>query len=590
MKRKQIAIGLVAVLVLGAGGWFAWSKKAKKANTDVTYVQQPVKRQTLRVTVSGTGPAAATNAVVLKTNQSGTVTQALVQDGAQVKAGQVLFTMENDQVVAALQQAEADLTTATLNLNQKLRPADTTVKAQQNKVESAELTLTQREQERAGLQLTAPASGVITSVATTVGSDVQANAQLLTIYDDQTPSFVAQVPQDAAVGLKPGAKADVTIPGFGTRFGTVRSLVGNGQGGTGGKATVSVAIDLPPTEGLRPGMSGTVQIDSKDLAFQVTGTGTVQDDSVQVRSQTAGSVAQITVQEGARIAAGDLLITLTNPQVELSYKQAANDLATQRESLATLITPESDPDGSIRQLQAKVATAQRTLDDKKTAVDDLTLKAPIDGKVSSFTVKVGDKLDAKAQVGKVADYNAMEMKISVDELDIAKMQVGQPVTISFDALPGKKYEGKVAKVALEGTVKNDIATFDVTVQISNSAGILAGMNGSAEIAIAQRENVLTVPAQAVRTTGGKSIVQILQDGKATPVEVQVGLRTTADVEILSGLTEGQQVITTTVRPQSGLQIPGLGGGNNANRNQGFPGGGANGPTGPVRVQSGGGRN
>lgn len=571
MKRKQIAIGLIAVLVLGAGGWFVWSRRTKSAATDVTYVQQPVKRQTLKVTVSGTGPAAATNAVVMKTTQSGNVTQVLVQDGDQVKAGQVLFTMENEQVVTALQQAEADLASAIENLNQKLRPTDTTVRAQQNKVESAELTLKQREEERAGLHLTAPAAGVITSIATAVGSDVQANAQLLAIYDDQTPSFLAQVPQDAAVGLKPGAEADVTIPGFGTRFGTVRSLVGNGQGGTGGKATVSVAIDLPATEGLRPGMSGTVQIKTTDLTFQVTGSGTVQDDSIQVRSMTAGEVAQIVATEGARVTAGDLLITLTNPQVELGYKQATNDLATQRENLTALITPQSDPDGSIRQLQAKVATAQRTLDEKKTAVDDLSVKAPIDGKLSGFAIKVGDKIDAKAQVGKVADYGAMEMKISVDELDIAKMQAGQPVAITFDALPGKKYEGKVAKVALEGTVKNDIATFDVTVQIGNPTGILAGMNGSAEIAIAQRENVLTVPAQAVRTVAGKTTVQILQDTKPVPVEVQVGLRTTTDVEILSGLTEGQQVITTTVRAQSGLAIPGLGGGQN--RQQGnLPGG------------------
>lgn len=548
-------------------------------------MEQPVKRQTLRVTVSGTGPATATNAVLLKTTQSGTVTQVLVQEGDQVKAGQVLFTMANEQVVAALQQAEADLATAQSNLNQKLRPADTTVKAQQNKVESAELTLKQRTEELAGLSVTAPASGVITSLAATVGSDVQAGAQLLAIYDDQTPSFIAQVPQDAAAGLKPGTDANVTIPGFGTRFGKVRSLTGNGQGGTGGKASLSVAIDLPATEGLRPGMSGTVVINAPGLAFQVTGTGTVQDDSVQVRAQTAGKVTQIAATEGARVSAGDLLVTLTNPQVELSYKQATNDLATQRESLGALITPESDPDGSIRQLQLKVDSAGRTLDEKRTAVDDLSVKAPIDGKLSGFTVKVGDKIDAKAQVAKVADYGAMEMKIAVDELDVAKMQIGQPVTITFDALPGKKYEGKVAKVALEGTVKNDIATFDVTVQIGNPAGILAGMNGSAEIAIAQRENVLTVPAQAVRTIGGRSIVQVLQNGKPVQIEVQVGLRTTTDVEITSGLTEGQQVITTTVRAQTGLSIPGLGGGQN--RQQNFPAGGNAGGNANVRTQAGG---
>lgn len=586
MKRKQIAIGLIALLVLGAGGWYWTHRKAARNTSAVTYVEQPVRRATLRVTVSGTGPAAATNAQVLKTTQSGTVSQVLVQDGDQVKAGQVLFTMTNDQVVAALSQAQDDLATAIASLDQKLSPAEATVKAQQNKVDSADLTLKQRSDERASLTVTAPIAGVVTAVSATAGSDLNAGAQLLALYDDQTPTFIAQVPQDAAVALEPGAKANVTIPGFGTRFGTIRSLTGNGQGGTGGKATVAVAIDLPPTEGLRPGMSGTVLIESSKLAFQVTGTGTVQDDSIQVRTQVAGKVAQVAAKEGARALAGSLLVTLTNPQVELTYKQALNDLETQRDALTNLLSPESDPAGTLRQLQSKVQSAQRSLTEKQQAVDDLAVTAPIDGKLSGFSVKVGDKLAAAAQLGKVADYGAMEMKISVDELDIAKMQAGQPVTISFDALPGKRYEGKVAKIALEGTVRNDIATFDVTVQIQNPAGILAGMNGQAEIAIAERQNVLAVPASAVRTVGGHTTVQILKDNTPTSVDVQVGLRTSSEVEIIAGLTEGEKVITTTVRPpSSGLQIPGLGGGTNTNRQQ-FPGGG-NVQGGPVIRNQGG---
>lgn len=583
MGKKQIAIGLVAVLVLGAGGWIFWSQRAKKAASNVTYVQQPVRRQTLRVTVSGTGPVAATNGQVLKLTQGGTVTQVMVQDGDQVKAGQVLFTLENKDVSYALAQAEADLTSAQAQLNQKLKPADTTVKAQQNKVDSAELTLKQREADRAGLTVVAPSAGVVTAIAATQGSDVQANAQLLSIYDDMSPTFVAQVPQDATSGLNAGLDATVTIPGFGGLKGSVRSLTGNAQGGTGGKATVSLAIDLPATSGLRPGMSGTVVVAAPNLSFQVTGTGSIQDDSVQVRAKVAGTVAQIAVREGARVSAGDLLATLTSDQVELSYKQAANDLTTQRDNLANMITPENDPDGTIASLQQKVLSAQRSRDQKQQAVDDLTVKAPIDGKLSSFTAKVADALDAKATVGKVADYNAMEMHVAVDELDVAKLQAGQDAAVTLDALPGKRYTGKVAKVATEGTVKNDIATFDVTVQIQNPQGILAGMNAAAEIAITVRENVLSVPAQAVRTQQGKSFVQILTNNQPTPVEVQIGLRTSTEVEIVSGLKEGDRVITATVAPTSGTGLPGFGGGNRQQQQ----GGGAQGATPQGGAQQGG---
>jgi HlyD family secretion protein len=498
----------------------------------------------------------------------------MVHDGDQVKAGQVLFTLENKDVTAALSQAQSDLASAVAQLNLKLKPTDTTVKAQQNKVDSAQLTLKQRESDRANLTVTAPAAGVVTAVAATEGSDVAANAQLVSIYDDTTPTFIAQVPQDAANALTSGLEATVSIPGFGGIHGTVRSLTGNAQGGTGGKATVSVAVDLPATTGLRPGMSGTVTMAATNLSFQVTGTGSIQDDSVQVKSKVAATVAQIAAKEGARVAAGDLLAKLTSDQVELNYKQALNDLATQRENLTNLITPANDPDGSIANLQQKVTSAQRALDQKQQAVDDLTVKAPIDGKVSSFTVKVGDQLDAKAQVAKVADYSTMEMHVAVDELDVAKLKPGQDATLTLDALPGKRYTGKVAKVATEGTVKNDIATFDVTVQIQKPDGILAGMNASAEIAIDVRENVLAVPAAAVKTIQGRSVVQVMKTGQTTPtpVEVQVGLRTSTEVEITSGLNEGDKVVTATINASSGSAgLPGLGGG--ANR---FQQGGAQG--------------
>lgn len=571
MGKKQIAIGLVVVLVLGAGGWAFWRNRSAKAASAVTYVQQPVRRQTLRVTVSGTGPASAVTSQVLKLTQGGTVSQVMVQDGDQVKAGQVLFTLDNKDVTDALAQAEADLSSAVTQLNQKLKPADTTVKAQQNKVDSSALTLKQREADRQSLTVVAPSAGVVTAVTATAGSDVAANAQLLSLYDDQTPTFIAQVPQDSAAQLNNGLEATVTIPGFGNLKGTVRSLTGNAQGGTGGKATVAVAIALPPTSGLRPGMSGTVVINAPKLSFQVTGSGSIQDDSVKVAAKVAATVAQIAVQEGARVNAGDLLAKLTSDQVELSYQQALNDLATQRDSLANLITPANDPDGSIANLQQKVIASQRSRDQKKQAVDDLTVKAPIDGKLSGFMVKVGDQLDPKTQVAKVADYTTMEMHVAVDELDISKVKAGQQATLTLDALPGKRFTGKVSRVAAEGTVKNDIATFDVTVQIQNPDGILAGMNASADIAIDTRENVLAVPVQAVRTQQGKSTVQVLKNNQPTPVEVQVGLRTSTMVEIVSGLTEGEQVIVATVNPSSGA---GAGAGFLGNRLQ--QGGGAQG--------------
>jgi HlyD family secretion protein len=140
--------------------------------------------------------------------------------------------------------------------------------------------------------------------------------------------------------------------------------------------------------------------------------------------------------------------------------------------------------------------------------------------------------------------------ISVDELDIAKAKVGQRAQITLDAIPGKVYQGQVTKINPEGIFKNDIATFEVTVQVEQPEGLMAGMNASVNIVVEEKKNVLWVPAQAVRVQRGQAYVQILQGGQPVQKEVEIGLRTSQQVEVVRGLQEGEQVIVTIIRPQT----------------------------------------
>jgi HlyD family secretion protein len=597
MKRKQVAIGLVVALGLGAGGWALYNARAKQAARQETssYVQQPVRRGSIRSTITGTGPVAAVTAVNLKAAQAGTAKQVLVKDGDKVTAGQVLVVLDSPQLQSQLEQAQNDLASLQQQLARKLNPNDVTIQTQKLKVESAEATYRQRQADQAALTVKAPISGVVTAVPATVGSDLSANSLIMTLYDDSAPTFVANVPQEAAGAVKAGAKAQVTINGFGTREGTVRAVLGSSQ--SAGQGTVQLAISLPETPGIRPGMTGSAQVEAAGLLFQVKGNGTVQDTSVQVKTQVAGKVAQLAVREGARVTAGDLLASLTNDQIALQVAQAANDLAVQQQNLTNLINPETDPDGTIADLQRKIATAQATLAQRQEDVASLQIKAPVSGTVSGLAVTVGDKVSANQQLMRVADYGAMQIVIGVDELDIAKVQVGQSAQITLDALPGKRYRGKVTAIAPEGTVKNDIATFSVTVQIEEPQGILAGMTASAEIVVAQKDGALLLPAQAVHSRSGQSFVSILKDGRPQEVEVQTGIRTATEVEILSGLQEGQQVIVTQIRTQTQQGFPGLGGANRfgqggnvqAGPGGGNAGGGAQRQNGGTQRQGGGGQ-
>jgi HlyD family secretion protein len=574
MRNKVIAAVIIVALVAGGGWWFLNRRtKATAAKNDVRYIPAKVQRGDIRSTISGSGPVASVNGVTVKANQTGTVTQILAQDGDRVKAGQVIMVLENPTLASQLQQAQVDLENAQVSLNNLLHPQDTAVNAQQLKVDSARLTLKQREQDLANLTVSAPQRGVVASVSTVEGSNISNGALLFTLFDDSAPSFVVGISQQAAALVKVGDKVTVDLSGFGRVEGTVAQSAGNATPVQGNRdATVPVTVTLPATPGIRAGMVGQATFNVPDLTYVLQGSGSVKNQVVEVRSQVAATVGQLAVKEGDRVSAGDLLAKLTSDTIALNVQQARNDVKTQEQSLVNLIDPSQDPAGQAQNLRNKLSSAQITLATRQSDMQDLQVKAPVEGVVSGLTPRVGDKITNNQSLFRVADYGAMQTTIAVDELDIAKVKVGQNASITLDALPGKTYQGKVLKVNPEGVFKNDIANFDVTVLFTNPQGLMAGMNSSVNVTVEDKPGVLWLPAQAVTVRQGKATVQVLDSAKKPQAkEVQVGIRTSQQVEITGGLNEGDEVVLTTIRSgqsnTGGLPIGG-GGFMGGNRQQG----------------------
>ncbi|HWI53169.1 MAG TPA: efflux RND transporter periplasmic adaptor subunit [Symbiobacteriaceae bacterium] len=567
MRNKVIAAVIIAALVAG-GGWWWTSNRSKKAaaQSGPQYIFATVKKGDIRSTISGSGPVASVNGVLVKSNQTGTVSKLLAQDGDRVKAGQTVLELENDNLVAQLKQSQVDLQNNQANLENLLNPQATAVRTQMLKVESAKLTLKQRQQDVANLTVTAPRSGVITAVKVTEGSDIANNALLFTIFDDNNPTFTLGVSQAGAAELKAGQPARVTLPGFGTVEGKVRQGAAAATPGSGNRdANVPVTVELPPLPGLRPGMVGQAVIEVPGLTYLIQGNGAVDANVIEVRAQVAGTIDQIPVAEGARVAAGDLLLKLVNESLQVQLAQAENDVKTQEQTLNNLLDPANDPSGQLRQLKAKLDQVQITLATRQADLDDLNVKAPVDGQVSSLLLKVGDRVTQNGTLFRVADYSRMQMTIAVDELDVAKTKVGQKAQITLDAIPGKTYSGTVTKINPEGVFRNDIATFEVTIQVENPQGLMAGMNSTVNIVTEEKLGVLWLPAQAVSVRQGKATVQVLEGKEVKQKEVQVGVRTSQQVEITGGLSENEQVILTIIRPPTAAQ--GLGGLFGGNRNQ-----------------------
>lgn len=588
MRNKVIAAIVILALLAGGGWWYAKKKKSSAAATGDRIIETQVRKGDISVTISGTGPVASMNGVSVKSNQSGTVSQIMVQDGAKVKAGQVIMVLDNPNLVASLNQAQLDVENARDSLDNLLHPLSTSVQSQQLKVQAARLTLKQRQQDADNLSVKAPANGIIASVGSTVGSNVTANQLLFTIYDDSNPTFVVGLSQEAAADVRVGGKVQVNLTGFGTVNGIVETSGSAATPGSGNRdATVPVTIHLAPAYGVRPGMVGTVTFDANSLwhemPYVVQGNGSIKNETTEVRAQVAGTLSQLgkdnngnDLKEGDRVNAGYVMAILSSDSVMNSLDQAKNDLSVQEQNLTNLLDPSQDPGDTLRLSKQKADQAAITLTSRQSDVADLQVKAPVDGIVSSITPRVGDRISTGQALFRVADYGGMQVTISVDELDIAKVKVGQTANITLDALPGKNYTGKVIKVNPEGVYKNDIANFDVTVQFDKPDGLMAGMNASVNVVVTNRPGVLYVPAQAVTVRQGKAYVrQKGADGQPVEKEIQIGIRTSTQVEVTGGLNEGDHIILTVVRANQGA-AGGFGGMFGGNRQQqgGAPQGGA----------------
>ena len=203
-------------------------------------------------------------------------------------------------------------------------------------------------------------------------------------------------------------------------------------------------------------------------------------------------------------------------------------------------------------------------------LDDYTITAPIDGTVITKNTKVGDTLDAtngQTTLAVIYDLSYLTFDMSLDELDINQVEVGQTVEVTCDSLEDMgTIEGVVTKVSVAGTTSNGVTTYPVTVQIDNPPdGLLPGMNVDAVIVVDEATDAVAVPVSAVQrgnivyvkdesatnTDGTMVNGTLLPDGWRA-VEVETGLSDENYIEITSGIAEGDIVyVPETVRESSG---------------------------------------
>jgi HlyD family secretion protein len=187
------------------------------------------------------------------------------------------------------------------------------------------------------------------------------------------------------------------------------------------------------------------------------------------------------------------------------------------------------PDPSdIAALEARIAGSQATLATSQ-------LVAPFAGTVTSISVMPGDQVTPGAIAFRLDDLSHLLVDLQVSEVDINRIDVGQDVTIAFDAINDKEYHGKVTEVADVGNNVQGVPQFTVTVEITDAdQAVKPGMTAAVNVVVEQLKDVLLVPNRAVRVQNGQRVVYLLRDGLLSQENVTLG----ASSDVMSQLLEG----------------------------------------------------
>jgi HlyD family secretion protein len=191
----------------------------------------------------------------------------------------------------------------------------------------------------------------------------------------------------------------------------------------------------------------------------------------------------------------------------------------------------------IAAAEARVAAAQ--------ASSELSMiKTPFSGTITSVEIKPSDQVSPGTLAFGLADLSHLFVDVDVSEIDINRVRVGQPVTLNFDAVLDKVYQGEVVEISMTGNIVQGVVNFKVTVELEEpDEFIKPGMTAAVSILVSQIDNVLLVPNRAVRIRDGQRVVYVLHEGTLAQVDIELGVSSETYSQVLDGdLQEGDLIV------------------------------------------------
>ncbi len=509
--HKAISALIVVALFSSVYG----TLKAKNSSAVTHYVLGVVTRGTIASTVSGTGTVSASNQVDIKAKASGDITSIPAKTGEPLALGGLIATIDHSDASIALQSAQLSLAKITE------APDDSNLIQDQQALADAKTAQTK--------------------------AYADAFNETASVFLDM-PSIIDGM--DSLLYTNGGYLSDSAASTLGTTAASYRMTAGarydSAKREYQALAIQYKQINLNSSQSILSDIYAKTQLMLADLVQALKDTNLAVE---YVKNLNANSSDPATVH-AAQAAAASVQSSLSGWTTE-----ASNHL----DSITTDITAIQNAPSTIAQRQATlnkltqggdpidVASSQLNVDLKLKAYNDTFVRAPFAGVLGRVSVKVGDSVSSGTTIATVISPDRVA-DISLNEVDAARVKVGDKANLTFDAVEGLTVTGTVSELDLVGTVTQGVVNYNAKIIFDkDDPRVLPGMSANADILVAEKDDTLIVPSSAVKTDRQGSYILIPNpNGLPTQAPVQVGLTNDTESEIVSGLDEGEKIVVRTV--------------------------------------------
>lgn len=512
MKKTTLIVLGALVVVIGGIVWYRQSHPAAVQLISVT-------RGSIAETVTVTGNTTPSQSVSIGFQNTGTIAAVHAALGDAVNAGEVIAELNTANLLASLQQAQADVAV------QQAKLAGLKAGAQPADIAASEAALQKAQQDLANYYASisdssasgfAKANDAVRTQLDTFFSNAETSQPQLNFQtsNPQAATAVTDLRYTAALELNAWQNELVTTnPGLATttlKTILVRDLV-----------HLSVAQNLLNT--MSAVLAGSINLSSAQLAADKAAV-TAGLTEVNAAISALNTISQ-------NIASQEALVAQT--QAQLALKQAGSteqDIAAQQ--------------AQVDQAVAGVASAQANLQNAE-------IVAPIAGVLTQQDAKVGQVVVAGAPLVSIMGSEGLEVDAGVAETDVGKLAIGNVATMTLDAFPNETFTGKVFYIAPSQTNNQGVITYQIKIPFTKQdPRIKSGLTANITIETQHKDNVLILPQYALLQNDQGTFVETMQNNTVIQVPVATGIQDeNGNVEMLSGVTEGEQVLNIGLKTQ-----------------------------------------